>query len=485
MPILPNKHAASLGASKSVRRTLKQQYQGLDDQGYNTRWIAGDAAHTMLESHDSSALGSMSELAGSNEASRAFDLSLAEQERIRLPGALEVEDHRQAEGHSRGQTETLVRTLSILAKEPTLNGLLGHVLRAIAEQLRAQGATLWIRDPETDRPVLRLCYEGGVIQYDADAKDPVVLRPPCLRDDPSWQEMARTGRPVLYEDIATDPRDVPYRECLLGKGVRSLLEVPLLHGAETIGMISIRSRNPGDYDPQAVELAQALTYQATLAIQLTRLAETAQETAVLAERNRIAQEIHDGLAQNFTGILMQLEAAEESGAFSRRSRVELFASRVRELAREGLAESRRSVMALRPAHSRRGGLDKALRELSERTNAPGSVTCVYRRFGDKALSPDKEHALFRIAQEAVSNALRHARPSNIFLSLHESAEYWELSVLDDGIGMAQSPEYYARQGFGLESMRERARAAGGSWHISSRPGEGTCITVRVAKQIST
>jgi PAS domain S-box-containing protein len=410
---------------------------------------------------------------------------LTPQREARLALEKEIEERRQAEKLARGQTETLVRALSVCAEEPSLDGFLGYVLQAIAEQLSAQGATLWIRDPQTDQPILRLCWEDGVLGCGADASHPAVLRPPCLRDDPTWQEVVRTRRPVVHEDVASDARVAPFREYLLAKGVRSLLEVPLLLGEQIIGMISIRSRTPGHYRPEEVALAQALAHQATMAIQLTHLADAAKEAAVLAERNRIAQEIHDGLAQSFTGILMQFEAAEESGVFSGRARVQAFAAQVRELARAGLAEARRSVMALRPKHARRGGLDSALRELALRSTAPGRIACTYRHFGETSIPPDQQHALFRIAQEAVSNALHHAQPEHILISLREAAQYWELYVLDDGAGMHHPLELVSQQGFGLESMRERARAIGAVWHIGTRAGEGTCITVRVPKQTPT
>src|SRR5690606_26833858 len=149
------------------------------------------------------------------------------------------------------------------------------------------------------------------------------------------------------------------------------------------------------------ELLVALAQQATLAIELTRLAYSAKEAAVLMERNRIGQEIHDGLAQAFTGILMQLGAAEEMGAFSQDSPLGVILNRIRDLARDGLAEARRSVMALRPDPTRVGGLELALRQLAERSTIGGRITCTFEGGGEATgLAPEHEHALLRIAQEA-------------------------------------------------------------------------------------
>jgi signal transduction histidine kinase len=90
--------------------------------------------------------------------------------------------------------------------------------------------------------------------------------------------------------------------------------------------------------------------------------------------------------------------------------------------------------------------------------------------------------LLRIAQEAVSNALRHAQPTTVRIIMNEEPAHWTLAVSDDGCGMTSHPEQYAQQGFGLSNMRERARAIGGDWQISTRPSAGTRITVRLPKR---
>jgi signal transduction histidine kinase len=100
------------------------------------------------------------------------------------------------------------------------------------------------------------------------------------------------------------------------------------------------------------------------------------------------------------------------------------------------------------------------------------------------LKPEFEHELLRIAQEAVSNAVRHARPQNVRITTVDESAHWTMSIADDGVGMEQRPETYARQGFGLSSMRQRAGAIGGEWLIESQPGAGTRVSVRMAKRVS-
>jgi signal transduction histidine kinase len=148
-----------------------------------------------------------------------------------------------------------------------------------------------------------------------------------------------------------------------------------------------------------------------------------------------------------------------------------------------LNEARRSVLALRPDAPRPGGLHLALQQLAERSTVPGRITSLFEGDGvATGLAPEREHALLRIAQEAVINAARHAQPSTIKIALLCESEFLTLRVADDGCGMEQMPELYAQQGFGLTNMRERAQAIGGSWLVESEPGSGTQVIVRIPRQ---
>jgi signal transduction histidine kinase len=258
---------------------------------------------------------------------------------------------------------------------------------------------------------------------------------------------------------------------------------PLVFGARSVGFLALSFQRNAEEVTRS-ELLVALAQQATLAVQLTRLAYSAKEAAVLMERTRIGQEIHDGLAQAFTGILLQLGAVEEFPSCRKRgSELNVTLSRIRELARDGLAEARRSVMALRLDQTRRAGLELALRQLADRSTVPGGVTCTFDGGGiTTGLKPEHEHELLRIAQEAVSNAVRHARPHLVRITMTDETAHWVLAVADDGVGMEQSPELSARQGFGLASMRQRAGAIGGEWQIESEPGHGTRVSVRLMKR---
>ncbi len=369
--------------------------------------------------------------------------------------------------------------LERLGNEPDLHSFLGHVLREATRQLDAAAGFVVVLDDARKEWRLKASVKDGEID----------VSPFATAMAPAAQEvlsrLLEQKRAAFQIDVEHDsqvfwPEAVDY---LRRHGHASLFMLPLVFGGRTVGCIGLAFPLNERVTDERSELLVALAQQATLAIELTRLARSAQEAAVLMERNRIGQEIHDGLAQAFTGILMQLGAGEEMDAIQPDSPLGLILARIRDLAREGLAEARRSVMALRPDQTRRGGLAHALRQLAERSNVQGLVTCTFE--GEEletGLPPEHDHELLRIAQEAVSNAVRHARPRNVRISLTGKPGNWLLSVADDGRGMEQRPERAAQQGFGLTSMRERASAIGGELKIESRPGEGTRVTVRIARR---
>jgi signal transduction histidine kinase len=205
----------------------------------------------------------------------------------------------------------------------------------------------------------------------------------------------------------------------------------------------------------------------------------AREAGVLDERQRMAREIHDTIAQGLTGIVTQLEAADQA-----RDRPEAWQRHVRNaigLARESLSEARRSVEGVRPEYLEAARLPEAIAEVagqwSERNGVPVEVTTT----GDaQSLHPEVEVALLRIAQEALANVAKHARASRAWLTLSYMGDVVTLDVRDDGVGFAVpvgSDDHGS--GFGLSAMRQRVNRVAGTLAIESEPGGGTAVSARV------
>jgi signal transduction histidine kinase len=205
----------------------------------------------------------------------------------------------------------------------------------------------------------------------------------------------------------------------------------------------------------------------------SRLAEEKQRSAIVAERTRFARDIHDTLAQGFTGILMQLSAAEQR-LHTDAEQVRIHIERARQLANESLEEARRSVSALRVGAA--GTLLDAIAQIGNRLISDSGIRLETRVEGQPYSLPETcESNLMRIAQEALTNAVRHAHASSIYVFLAYRTGSVLLEIGDTGHGMSGGEP----SGFGVDGMRQRARQIGGEIKILSDPGSGTRIMVTV------
>ena len=363
--------------------------------------------------------------------------------------------------------------LERLASHPT--EFFTHLLLETVRHAGAEAATAVASGYESDDWMV-VCHsrDGRITEAEFAASIPV-------RDSAFMQQMLtlRTPLHLPLHGGAVLPDWPELIDFHRKAGHGSLYVMPLVFGERNLGVVGLGFRQHEPLRSELVELLVALGQQVTLALALKRLFYSSRQAAVLAERNRMGREIHDGLAQAFTGILMQINAVEEQ---MEGSPLAGLINRVRDIAREGLTEARRSVLALRPDEQPRpGGLELALRQLAERSTVPGKLTSSFHGGGATGLLPEHEHALLRIAQEAVINAVRHAQPRSVEIHLNCESEELLLCIRDDGAGMHQLPELYASQGFGLNNMRERAESLGGQWQIQSEPGAGTSVSVRIPR----
>jgi signal transduction histidine kinase len=226
-----------------------------------------------------------------------------------------------------------------------------------------------------------------------------------------------------------------------------------------------------------------------LAVANQRLQAYAAQAEVLAttqERNRLAREIHDTLAQSFTGIALQLEGIDSALARDRRDVAAQRLGQAQSLAREGLAEARRSVQALRPRALELQSLSEALPD-AVRSLTAGSTLAVRVETPDDApsLAPDIEADLLRIAQEAVTNVVKHADASTLAVRLGWDGECLELRVRDDGRGISAAPSDTAEpSGYGMTAMRERVERHGGTLRVSSFPGAGSEVVAAINSRLA-
>ncbi len=277
----------------------------------------------------------------------------------------------------------------------------------------------------------------------------------------------------------------PERATWRQKGVRSILLLPLIAPAGgIIGLLAVASRKKR-IPRSTVRACLTIGVQVALALENLLLVEEARKAGVLRERQRMAHEIHDTLAQGFTSIVMNLEAAE--GVIpSNLDRAQHHLDQARLTARESLTEARRLVWALRPEPLEDASLPEALVRLAERWSTESGISTGVSTTGTPCPLPSEVEAmLFRVAQEALNNVRKHAREaSRVALTLSYMGETATLDVRDDGAGFDPARESGKTRdresgGFGLKGMRERVEGVGGVLSVESAPGEGSTLTVEL------
>ena len=310
---------------------------------------------------------------------------------------------------------------------------------------------------------------------------------PLDRGGALWATV-RNRRPVIIDDAESDePLARDYRLWLgenRGKPafdlIRGLMFVPLIAHDRLIGAFVLASRSPGHYSPHHARLAEAIGSQAALAIENARLFADVQAVAAIEERTRLAHDLHDSVTQTIFSLGMLARAAQtqhQQGA----ARLGETLDRVATLAQEALVEMRALLFQLRPDTQLEAGLDAAFLRLAEVVHGRFGLAVRYEGAAPR-LAPATEMVLFRIAQEALTNAVKHAEAGSATISADQRDGLLTVTVRDDGRGFDPgapvTPSADGRSGgHGLRSMRQRATTAGLSLRIESAPGCGASVSV--------
>jgi two-component system NarL family sensor kinase len=276
-------------------------------------------------------------------------------------------------------------------------------------------------------------------------------------------------------------------------GLRFHASVPIYVGDTRLGVLNVASEDWRELKAEELQLLHIISDQIGLAIQRARLSaehtRAATRLATIEERNRLAREIHDTLAQGLAAITLQLETADAL-ADSRPQRARTAIQRALSLARGNLEEARRSVMDLRAAPLQDRTLPEALAALVSSSNGEEYSKSEGQALVQLRVQPTTdfptlparvEVGLYRIAQEALENAYKHAQAAYITLDLQANEEQVHLTIQDDGNGFAPEAAQSSLQQrhFGLAGINERAKLLSGTICIQSESGAGTCIDVVV------
>lgn len=362
--------------------------------------------------------------------------------------------------------ESLRGILAILNSNRTRDEILQYIVSEARLLLASDTSAIYYLDPQEN--LFRLQSARG---YSADE----------LRDGDFPHELSesiRSGRPVT---IPMPEAGIP----MMGReasqdlaGNRALLAVPLVVSGETYGCLALYYTQERPFSQEEIAMAVAFGDQASLAIENDRLRNLVKQAAIIEERSRLARELHDSVTQSIYSLTLLAEGWQRMAVNGKLTDVAGSLSELGEIAQQALKEMRLLVYELRPPALEQEGLVGALHQ---------RLSAVERRAGIEAhliaddlvsLPAPLEAGLYRIAQEALNNAIKHAGASSIVVRLSSNNGSVSLEISDNGKGM-EGKKALDQGGMGLASMRERAGRLGGSLEILSSPGEGTRVIVRV------
>jgi len=361
-------------------------------------------------------------------------------------------------------------------------------LRRIRQLVPCQRASIGLFDLEASEVVLLAAHGRG--QAMPGERERFSL-------DAGWFDELRHGEVYMVKSLPNFPEQSPTMQALQDEGLRSCACMPLIAQGELIGSLNLWTESPGSFVLEHADIAWEVANSLAIAIQQARLYDSIRQqgqqlralTVRLAEaeeseRQRLARELHDQVGKNLTALginlnLVRAHISEDTPDVAR-SRLDDSLALVEET-----VERIRDVMTdLRPPMLDDYGLVATLHWYGERFASWTGVTVTVQ--GEEPvprLAAPVENALFRIAQEVLTNVAKHARATQVTMTLTADDEATRLVVADDGVGFdpAQLTTLDGRRGWGLITMTERAEAVGGRCHIESRPQQGTRVIVEVAR----
>jgi signal transduction histidine kinase len=393
--------------------------------------------------------------------------------------AREADARRLAECTARIQSDAAQLALDLLVREPDISGFFRVFVRTLVEECESEACGVWLLDEESTQCELWMAYLGDHF-FTKASRDWATLAIP--RDSLSAHLVAHrpgwTGAIDYHGEDSRLPEAV--RAFNRERGVQSVVAAPLVLSTRNLGWIVLSTRSVSECESMwRMTLVQAMARQATLALHQSQMADRSRaeerRQAVLEERNRIARDIHDTLAQGFAAILMQLQAAQRAGGNSLPPAVTRSLETAVDLARTHMIDARRSVCALRPQMGEIENVGAALDRLVSLARRTTDIPIELDLGELPAFGGGVEREIIGIAQEALTNAVRHARAKRIMVQAGAVRSVgFRLSVADDGRGIAKE---HRDIGFGMTSMQERAERIGASLTIVTAPRSGTEVVL--------
>lgn len=282
--------------------------------------------------------------------------------------------------------------------------------------------------------------------------------------------------PLVVPVIANGPQSLPV---LPAAANQTYLGVPVRARGEVLGVLSLIGKTGRQFSNEEVSLLVSIADEVGVAVENARLYRQAEQLAIVKERERLARELHDSVTQSLYSLTLLSEAGRQLAAAGDFQYTEKYLGRVGEISQQALKEMRLLVYELRPLVLQQEGLVGALQQRLDAVEKRAGVDAQLVVEGKIHLSMSAEEALYRVAQEALNNALKHAAPTRVTVCVRAKGDQVELEVIDNGKGF----DPYSvgdKGGMGLVNIRERVEKLGGTLEILSRPAEGTDVRVVIS-----
>jgi signal transduction histidine kinase len=367
------------------------------------------------------------------------------------------------------QDDVLQRVSQVVlavARQVSTRDVLQMIVRSARSLVNARYAALGVPD---DQGSFAEFVVDGISEREQKAIGPIPRQHGLLG------VLLREGQPIRVDDIRADPRFEWWPSA--HPDMSDFIGIPIKDGRDVLGIIFAACKCvPGGFTERDEQLLGLFASHAAIALTNARLYERGRELSVLEERARLARELHDAVSQKLFSIRVKARAAEVLVPRDPERAVAEMES-VAELGGQAHAELRAVIDGLAPPDLAAGGLAGSLRSYAVLAGRTHGVQVKFDAAADlPALSADREAAVYRVAQEALHNALRHSGASVICMSLSARRYRVILEVADRGHGFAED---VPSGGLGLASMRERAAAADGTLTVRSAPGAGTQVRLEL------
>jgi len=365
-----------------------------------------------------------------------------------------------AEANKRlAESESIKRTMSALIQELTLDEVLEIVCSEAKQLMNATGSAV-------------LLVEDGWLKVTFSIGNPLPAMERLPLKDSLAGLVVQQGKPVLVNDPIKQVH--AYHR---NPNLQSLLVIPLYMDDVSIGVIDVVNK-PGGFTNDDMRIMSLFADQAAIAIENIRLHKQSEQLAVVNERQRLARDLHDSVTQTIYSLSLYADATQKALQGNKVDKALDHLDELRKMVREAMLDMRLLIFELHPPILQKEGLATAIKIRLESVEARSGIRTEFNVVDEIGLPVETETELYRIAQEALTNVVKHAKANHVNVSMQYFQDIFKLKVQDNGIGF-DSEEASKGGGLGLRGIQERVQRMNGSISVISTPKIGTTLEVTI------